>query len=67
MHYAEEDIAGLVVAHLDHSLQVVLQRLFRLAVGLYQIATALVHHDQVVILVKYIFGVYHSLELKIKW
>lgn len=59
VNHAQEDVARLVVAHLDHGLDLGLQRIVGIAVGLHQVAAALVYHHQVVVLVEDIVGSEH--------
>ena len=66
MHHAQKHIAWLVVAHLNHRLDVILQRLVCLAVGLNELAAALIDNYYMVVLVEYIFWMYHSLKFERK-
>ena len=60
VHNAQKDIARLTVALLDEGLDLILQRALARGVGLHQIATMFIDHQQVVILVNNIFYCKHN-------
>ena len=54
VYHTEEYRAGLMVANLDHRLYLVFDSLSAIGVALHKVASVLVHHKQMVILVEYI-------------
>ena len=60
MHNTQKDIARLTVALLDEGLDLILQRALARGVGLHQITTMFIDHQQVVVLVNNIFYCKHN-------
>ena len=63
VHHTEEYRAGLMVANLDHRLYLIFDSLSAIGVALHKVASVLVHHKQMVILVEYIVDCKHLIKV----
>ena len=59
VHHAKEYCARLMVANLNHRLNLILYSLGAIRVALHEVASMLINHHQVIILVKYIVNSKH--------
>ena len=60
MHHAQKNVTRFTVALLDEGLDLILQRALTRRVGLHQITTMFIDHQQVVILVNNVFYCKHN-------